>query len=406
MSTPLLLALIGVLIALSGFFSGAEIALVSADRLKLRTDAERGRRGAALALKMLGQPTRMLGTCLIGTNLCAISLATLGTQVALDHTDLHPSLAFLVVVPFTLTLGEMVPKAVYQYHADSIVPYLVFPLRLLSWIFAPALWLFEAIARLAGGADHGERPVSRAGILLLLDASDDPNLSAADKAMIRRVFAFTEAVVEDAMVPLIHVVAVPETMSCGEAVEQMIKSGHSRLPVYRERVDDMTGVILHQDLMNTADWSLPVSEIARTPLFVPETKRVDHLLLDLRRARIRMAVAVDEYGGSVGIITVEDLLEEIVGDIEDESDSERARVRRVGEHEWIVLGHAESEHLEAHIGLELPDGDFETVAGYILSKTGRIPKSGEQVPLGNHLLTVNKANERAILEVHIRRTKR
>jgi len=406
MSTPLLLALIGVLIALSGFFSGSEIALVSADRLKLRADAERGRHGAALALKMLGQPTRMLGTCLIGTNLCAISLATLGTQLALDHTNLHPSLAFLVVVPFTLTLGEMVPKAVYQYHADSIVTYLVFPLRLLSWIFGPALWCFEAIARLAGGADHGERPVSRAGILLLLDASDDPNLSAADKAMIRRVFAFTEAVVEDAMVPLIHVVAVPETMSCGEAVEKMIKSGHSRLPVYRERVDDMTGVILHQDLMNTSDWSLPVSEIARTPLFVPETKRVDHLLLDLRRARIRMAVAVDEYGGSVGIITVEDLLEEIVGDIEDESDSERARVRRVGEHEWIVLGHAESEHLEAHIGLELPDGDFETVAGYILSKTGRIPKSGEQIPLGNHLLTVNKANERAILEVHIRRTQR
>ena len=188
MSTALLLGLIGILMLLSGFFSGSEIALVSADRLKLKADAERGRRGASIALKMLSKPTRMLGTCLIGTNLCAISLATLGTHLALEHTSLHPSLAFLLVVPFTLTFGEMVPKAVYQYHADTLVPYLVFPLRLLSWIFSPVLWFFEAIARVAGGADHVERPVSRADISLLLDVSDDPNLSAADKAMIRRVF--------------------------------------------------------------------------------------------------------------------------------------------------------------------------------------------------------------------------
>ena len=406
MSTELLVGLIVALLPISGFFSGSEIALVSADRLKLKADADRGRRGAQIALDMLQHPTRMLGTCLVGTNLAAISIATLGTQLVLDNTSIHPSLAFLLVVPFTLTLGEMVPKAVYQYHADTLVPYLVRPLQLLSFILAPILWLFDAIARLAGGAENAERPVTRADIQLLLKATNDPNLTAADKAMIRRVFAFTEAVVEEAMVPLIHVVAVPETLTCADAVEQMIQSGHSRLPIYRERVDDITGVVFHQDLMSEEDWSRPISEIARTPLFVPETKRVDHLLLDLRRARLRMAVAVDEYGGSVGIITVEDLLEEIVGDIEDESDSEAARVRRVGEREWIAVGHAEREHLEAQIGLELPDGDFETIAGYILTQTGRIPKVGEQVESKDHLLTVNKANDRAILEVLIRQRRR
>ena len=158
--------------------------------------------------------------------------------------------------------------------------------------------------------------------------------------------------------------------------------------------------------MNEEDWTKPITEIARPPLFVPESKRVDHLLLDLRRARLRMAVAVDEYGGSVGIITVEDLLEEIVGDIEDELDREKARVRRVGEREWLALGHAEREHLTDQVGLDLPDGDYETIAGFILSQTGRIPKAGEQVEAQGHLLTVNKANERAIQEVHIRRIKR
>ena len=406
MSTLALLSLIGLLIPILGFFSGSEIALVSADRLKLKMDAEAGRRGAAIALALLSQPTRMLGTCLVGTNLAAISIATLGTQLVLSLTSVHPSLAFLLVVPFTLTLGEMIPKAVYQHHADALVPFVARPLQLLSFALSPILWCFDRIARLAGGAEHVERPVTRADIQLLLGVTNDPNLSAADRAMIRRVFAFTEAVVEDAMVPLVHVVAVADTLSCAEAVEQMIKSGHSRLPIYRDRVDDITGVVLHQDLMNQADWSGSVSEIARTPLFVPETKRVDHLLLDLRRARLRMAVAVDEYGGSVGIITVEDLLEEIVGDIEDESDSEGARVRRVGEREWIAVGRAEREHLDAQIGLTLPEGDYETIAGYILTQTGRIPKVGEQVEAGGHLLTVTKANERAILEVHIRSRRR
>ena len=406
MSMTLIVLLITVLVILSGFFSGSELALVSADRLKLRTDAEAGRGGSILALKMLEQPTRMLGTCLVGTNLCAISIATLGTGLVLDLTTIPPSLAFLLVAPFTLTICEMVPKAVYQHHADALVPYVVYPLRFLSVALTPVLWFFERVASLAGGDEGGQRQVRRADIQLLLDASDDPNLSAQDKAMIRRVFAFTEAVVEDAMVPLIHVIAVSEAATCAEAVEQMIKSGHSRLPIYRERVDDITGVVLHQDLMAELDWTRPVAEIARTPLFVPETKRVDHLLLDLRRARLRMAVAVDEYGGSVGIITVEDLLEEIVGDIEDESDSESARVRRVGEREWLALGHAEREHLEATVGLVLPDGDFETVAGYILTVTGRIPKTGEQVDASGFVLTVNKANDRAIQEVHIRRIRR
>lgn len=401
-----MLLLISALIVASGFFSGSEIALVSADRMKLRVDADRGRRGSIIALNMLREPTRMLGTCLVGTNLAAISLATLGTQLVLQHTSVHPSLAFLLVVPFTLTLGEMVPKAVYQHHADSLVPYIVFPLRLLSLILTPALWVFDNVARLVGGAGEGERPVTRADIQVLLDATNDPNLTAADKAMIRRVFAFTEAVVEDAMVPLIHVVAVPENLTVAEAADRMINSGHSRLPLYKERIDDITGVVLHQDLMNEENWERPVSEIARPPLFVPESKRVDHLLLDLRRARLRMAVAVDEYGGSVGIITVEDLLEEIVGDIEDEMDRETPRVRRVGEREWIAVGHAEREHLEEKVQLRLPDGDFETVAGFILTRTGRIPKVGEQVESQGHLLTVNKANDRAIQEVHIRKLKR
>ncbi len=406
MTISIMFLLFAILLLFSGFFSGSEIALVSADRIRLQEEANRGRRGSIMALNMLDRPTRMLSTCLVGTNLCAISIATLGTKMVLANTGVPPSLAFLLVVPFTLTLGEMVPKAVYQHHADTLVPYLVYPLRAFALIFSPILWIFESIAKWIGSETERTNTVSRAEIRMLVEASNDAKLSAQDKAMIRRVFAFREAVVEEAMVPLIHVVGVPEQSTVAEAADEMIRSGHSRLPLYKERVDDITGVVLHQDIMSESDWSKPISDIARTPLFVPETKRVDHLLLDLRRARLRMAVVVDEYGGSVGIITVEDLLEEIVGDIEDESDREKARIRRVGEREWIAVGHAEREHIEAAIGAILPDGDFETVAGYILMVIGRIPKIGEQVEIDGHLLTVNKANERAIHEVHIRQIRR
>ncbi len=406
MSIAAIVALIVALVILQGFFSGSEIALVSADRLRLQAIRERGGRGAALALQMLDQPARMLGTCLVGTNLCAIAIATLGTQLVVRLWNAHPAMAILLVVPFTLTLGEMVPKAVYQHHANRIVPLLVFPLRALSTVLSPVLWVFEKVAQAAGGTLEVGHTVTREEIRLLLDGAQDPNLTPEDKELIRRVFAFTEAVVEDAMVPLIHVVAVPHTATCTEAARRMIESGHSRLPVYRERVDDISGILLHQDLIGIEDWSGDITSIIRTPMFVPESKRVDQLLLEMRRSRQRMAIPVDEYGGAVGLITIEDLLEEIVGEIQDESDQERARVRQLSKREWLALGHAEREHLIEACNLQLPEGDYETVAGFILSTLGRIPRAGEAVECSNATLTVSKVTDRAILEVHIRAARR
>jgi CBS domain containing-hemolysin-like protein len=400
------LGLIVLLIGLQGFFSGSEIALVSADRVRLDTDRRRGSRSAAIAMDMLEQPARMLGTCLVGTNLCAIAIATLATSLVINQLHGPPALAALLVLPFTLTLGELVPKAIYQHHADRLVPILVHPLRVLALLLTPALWVFEQVARLAGAGSTSPRTVTREEIQILLDGLQDAELTAKDRKMIRRVFAFTEAVVEDAMVPLIRVSAIPSTATCAEAVEAMILSGHSRLPVYRERVDDICGVVLHHDLLSQADWQMSIASITRPALFVPETKRVDQLLLDMRRARQRMAVAVDEYGGAVGIITVEDLLEEIVGEIEDESDREGPRVRRLGDRDWLASGRAEREHLEDECGLKLPDGDFETIAGYILSTLGRIPRLGETVTVDAHTLTVSKVTDRAILEIYVRASHR
>lgn len=396
--------IIMVCVILQGFFSGAEIALVSADRLVLQARAKEGQRGAAMALAMLETPARTLGTCLVGTNISLITATTVASGVVADQFGLPAAATAAFVVPITLTFGEMIPKALYQHNATRLAPLVVFPLKAVSFLVWPLLLLLDLFNRLLGSS-HDNEGVTREELRLLLDnvGNRSPDLSANDREMLQRVLAFTEAVVEDAMVPLIEVTAVDDKATIGHAARRMTESGHSRLPIYSGRIDRIIGIVLHPDLLSADDWSRPVIEVSRPPLFVPETKPVDELLVEMRRQRQRMAVAVDEYGGAAGIITIEDLLEEIVGEIEDESDRARPRVRRVGDREWLAVGRAEREHLEVATGLQLPDGDYETVAGYLLSELGRVPSVGDGVVCGRHTLTVSKASDRAVLEVRVRR---
>jgi CBS domain containing-hemolysin-like protein len=403
MTLGLAAAIVLACVVVQGFFSGSEIALVSSDRIRLQAAAKAGHRGAAVALELLQNPARMLGTCLLGTNLSLITATTVATAAVTEQLQLPATAAALFVVPLTLTLGEMVPKAVYQHHADRVAPVVAGPLRLVAWLAAPALFVLERASRVIGHADEGQG-MAREELRLLLDGAQvAADISPTDRQLLQRVLTFSEASVEDLMVPLIDTIGVPEDAPLAESARRMTESGHSRLPVYRGRVDRIVGIVLHQDLLAAPDWAAPTSAVARAPLFVPETKKADQLLVDMRRNRQRMAVAVDEYGGAVGIITIEDLVEEIVGQIEDESDRGTPHVRRVGEREWVAAGRAERDAIEAATGLQLPEGDFETIAGFLLSALGRVPLTGEQYTEGRYLLTVQKASERAILEVRVRR---
>ena len=401
MTITMTIILICLCFLLEGFFSGSEIALVSADRMKLQADAERGRTGAKLALGLLENPARSLGTCLVGTNLCTITAATLAANQLAKTPGGNVAWAVLFVLPFTLTIGEMIPKALYQHHADRLVQIVVFPLRAVAVILTPVLFMVEQITRILGGPSQEEHGITREGLKILLEDVHETDLTAEDRQLLERVFAFPEGDVQDAMVPLISVKACPADHSLAQAMDLMIESSHSRLPIYQERIDRICGLIHHHDLLRIDDWSKSVASVMRPPLFVPESMKLDALLMELKRTRQHMAVAVDEYGGGVGIITIEDLLEEIVGEIQDESDNALDLVRRNGERQWIASGRAEREHLEQACLLQLPEGDFETLAGFVLSVLGRIPRPGESVQHQNFSLTVSDASDRAILEVRI-----
>ncbi|MED5373128.1 MAG: hemolysin family protein [Myxococcota bacterium] len=405
MSPVLAASIVGVCLLTEGFFSGSEIAVVSADRLKLKTQAEAGHKGSQLALKLLERPERLLGTCLIGTNLSTVTASTAATAALVTALpDAFEAITVAILFPLILLFGELIPKSIYQHYADRLAPVISLPLSVASTALFPALVVLEWLTRLmTGGQENTTRPVTREDIVLLLEGSDEVRIDQEDRELIQRVFEFGEAVVEDAMKPLIEVSALPETATARDAVEMMVSRGHSRIPVFDERIDRVTGIVHHSDLLHNSSLDQPLRELARPPFFVPESKDLEALFVEFNNRRQRIAIPVDEYGGAVGLITMEDILEEIVGDIGDETDKKVRAVRQIGPHSWLARGRVETELLLERTGFEIPEGYYETLAGFILSRLGHVPVVGETLQEGEFTLEVTRASDRAILQVKLQR---
>ena len=322
-----------------------------------------------------------------------------------------------MVTPVTLIFGEVMPKTLFQQHADLLVTKVVYPLRAASLMLRPAVWVMSGFALMMTrllGSDRHRAFVTRDELALLL-ASEQSTLGGGDiteheREMISNVLEMSEAEVIDIMVPLSEVTALAEETTIGEAIREVADKQHSRMPIYAGRVDNIVGVLHVFDLLQTPlDRERPLREIARGVTFVPEPKPAVDLLVELQAAGSQMAIVVDEYGGAVGIVTIEDLLEEIVGEIEDEHDVGPAQIVCERPGVWRVEARTSVERVNEELDLELPeDEDYETVAGLVLELFKRIPQSGESIVLGGLTLRVVKASDRAVEEVQIlrRRTRR
>ena len=406
MSLSLTLILILLFLIGEGFFSGSEIALVSANQLQLKVQAEEGHRGSSLALQLLNRPEFLLGTCLMGTNLCTVGASTVATiQFAHTFATNGEVGVALSLFPFILLFGELIPKSVYREHADFLVTRIVFPLKVFSVLFTPILLGLEAITtrlfRILQLDQAPEDTPSREDLQRLLDESETVVIDEDERERIQRVFAFGESTVEDVMVPLIEVVMVAENDNVSNAITAIVEHGHSWLPVYEGRVDHVIGVLHHSDLLTLENTECTARSVMRSVSFVPETKPVEGLFREFRTNRRRLAIAVDEYGGAVGLVTSEDMLEEIVGEIDDEHDSRIRKARKVGPQTWLVNARIEEEVLEAATGFILPEGDYETLAGFVLMRLGYIPQAGERLAEGDWWIEVTRATERAILEMKL-----
>jgi CBS domain containing-hemolysin-like protein len=394
-----------------GFFSGSEIGLVSADRVKLRHDAASGSRGAKLALQMLERPEWLLSTTLVGTNVAVVTNTTLAAALMMQlYGESGSWLAVVLVAPLIWVFGEIVPKSVFQQRADVITPKVIFLLKFCSYVFYPILVVFSLLTRLLskllGDRAGGGNPFTlREEIFALLQMSTDGgDIHPHEKTMIRRLFDFEETTAARVMRPLIDVTGIEQDVTCGEAIGVARDVSHKRLPVYAQRVDRIVGMLDTLELLGV-DPDEPVKAYIKPVDYVPESKSIQALLQDMQRDRQLLSVVVDEFGGAEGIVTLEDIIEEIVEDITDEYDAHETQahwIRKRGEHDYIVNARIEPEVLARKLDIELPEGSYASLAGFLLGKVRDVPAVGSVIRYKEITFIIQRASARAIEEVRIR----
>lgn len=394
----------------TAFFSAAEMAFLGANRIRLRHLAEGGHRVAGRYLEAFSQPERLLSAAKMGVLAAHIVASSVATWALLP--TLGPVAALVVVViltPVMLVTGEIIPKAIAQQWATGLILRLFRPLSWAEWLLRPltaaATTIVEAMLALARRRRENVRHfVSREELKLVLQIEpEESDVTTMEAEMIDKIFSLGETAVREVMVPLVDVAALPETAAPEEAIALIRERGHSRLPLFRDRIDNMVGLVTAMDLLRQGAEVTELKAIMRPPVFVPETKRIDDLLREMQKARIQLAVVVDEYGGSMGIVTVEDILEQIVGEIRDEREPTPPTIERLPDGSYRVAGRIGIQEINEGLEWELPTGDYETVAGMILATLHRLPRMGEEFRVARYHVTVLEADERRVVAVKIRK---
>ena len=311
-------------------------------------------------------------------------------------------LVLAVAVPAVLILADLVPRGLAA-EASHRTRLLGPAMALLAVVLAPLLLAERGLARLFGmrGPAHAFRSLRRLGGWLDIRLRREP-LDVSEPGLVARIVRFTGRTARDAMVPHVGLCAVPDTASIGDVVALVRERGFSRLPVFHERLFNTIGIVSSLDLLGVVDPALPVTGVMRDPLFVPESKPLPELLAMLQAAGCNAAIVVDEYGGAVGLVTVEDLVEEIVGDIEDEYDVPKELYRRVAPGVFVLSARAPVADVNERFGWNLPQGEYETVGGLVLERLGRVPKPGDTLGAGRVHIEVTRATARAVQELRVK----
>ena len=415
MELGLLLGAAALCIVCQAFFAASEIALVAADGLKVRAEHESGIKESRAVSRMLERRDRMVALMLTGNNLATVIAAAAFTTFL--H-EVNPSSVFwapFILAPITLLLGESIPKMLAIRAPLTVARFAARPLNLLASLLGPLLAAETALSRwlrkIAGVSPEAESVfLSREDLAMLVrrgpgDAApaaeqDADAILPAEQQMISRIFRFAHAEARKAMVPLVRVEAVPEETTLAGVIEIVRREGFTRIPVFHQRIFNIVGVVHAFDLLEAPDLSRAVGEVMRPVSYFPEATPLDEILVALQRTRETLAVVVDEYGGASGVISMEDLLEEVVGDIEDEHDVREEHARVVGPQTLVVSAQAGVAELNERFGLRLPErAEYATIGGLVVERLGHIPKPGEQLNAGTVTITVTRSDARAVREV-------
>jgi CBS domain containing-hemolysin-like protein len=422
------LGVVLLLVALNAFFVAAEFALVAVRRSRIDEMVENGDRAARTVQGALTHLDRYIAGTQLGITLASLALGWVGepaVAILIDtflgwfgqppaSTGIHSAIAlgigFFILTFLHIIFGELAPKSVALMHPESVSKVVTGPLVLFSRVMAPIIWLFNGVAN-AFLRLFGIKPVSEQQShspdelrLLVMQARAHGTLDESDSAMLAGVFDFHEKKARDVMRPRTDIVALSIDASEQEIWNSLREERYSRYPVYRDSLDDVIGVFLAKDLwLREGSAPFTLAEFVREPLYVPDSRPAEKVLDDLRRTRAHMAVVLDEYGGTAGIITMEDLIEEVIGDISDEYDmAARTAIESNGMLELdgtMSLIDVRSDHR-----VQIPDGDWTTLGGYAFAQLGRLPKMGDRVPVPGGELEVIAMDGRRIAALRVHRT--
>lgn len=418
--------IIGVIIALtlSAFFSGSEIAFVVANRLRVEVLARRSGIVGPLVRKLLHNPDEFLTTTLVGNNVVLVLYSTLMAfylQPPLEYlfegqlamSDGSADVAVLIsqtIIASVLVLivGEVLPKTIMREIATSAVFFLAVPLRITYYVLLPLIkiagWSASVLVRLFGPNSGSLAQFMRRDFEVIIQESKESgtlDLDEGNMALLTNVFAMSSKRIKESMVPRTGIYAIEEKTPIEVVRDRFIETGHSKMPVYRENIDNIVGMAFAYDLFQRPS---SLQEMIRPAKFVPESKKSKDLLREFLSTGTSIAVVIDEYGGTAGLVTREDLLEELFGDIQDEFDVDQEILRQSGENVFTVSGRVHLDELEEHFGIALPEGDYETVAGYLIERLGTIPVTRDEFDLDDYHFVILKSTPSRVDLVRIIRT--
>lgn len=409
-----------ILFLLTIFFAGIETALISINRIRIKFLADAGLKNAQKLIKLMENPENLLGTVLCGYNITIVLLTTVTTyffSTMFRSGNLAALVSTVILTPLILIIGEIVPKTYFRVHANRLVMKYVYVLNFFTRVLAPIQLLLTFIANvfikpLAGSADNGENSLlsSRKDLEVLLEVSEAEGIIDEDaKNMIDSIIKFSDKTVKEIMVPRVKLEMIEEQTTRDEIIEVFIKSGFSRLPVFKDEVDNIVGICYAQDMVSEFTHIRKASDFMKTPFFIPETKPIDEVFIIFKKQKFHFALVVDEYGGLAGIISMEDILEEIFGEIEDEFDNTEKSVFLHKDNIMILSSDMEIEVFSELTGfdfekvLENTDEEVETLGGLLIFHFEDIPNKNDKIVIDNFMFEIIESDPTCIRKVKVTR---
>ncbi len=395
--SPLLIGLLVILVCGSAFFSASETALMSISKIRLRNMVEENVKNADLILKLLENPDRLLSSILVGNNLVNNGASALTTALAIQmfhgNSGNGAGIATIIITVIILIFGEITPKTIAAQKAEKVALVVV---RVIAVC---------VLVRLLGCVPGEKAPlITQAELKTIVNVSHEEGVLESDeRTMINNVFDFGDSKAKDVMTPRTDMLAVSKEVTYEEFSELIRQEGFSRMPVYGEDLDDIIGILYVKDVFFAEPEDFSAEKYMREPYFTFESKPVAELLAEMKKNRLAVAVVLDEYGGTSGLVTMEDILEEIVGEIEDEYDNEEEGIQMIQENEFVVDGSTRLEDFNEMVGCRLESDEVDTIAGYVLLVLGNFPHGGEEIEADGLRIIVEEMEKNRVEKLRVYR---